>query len=135
MEAVLKEKIKSIDHLVECMKKARNISALDILQEEIGKLRRLNQEYEGMLRRKAVKEKQETPRKIKYTLNDGSVYVVHKSKKYRYLYDAASSVVTYEFENGQIERTFPSGIKEIRTADGKIVIKESEKEYDVISRE
>jgi len=86
-----------------------------------------------MLHRKRVKTKEETESKVKYVLSDGSVYVIHKTKRYKYLYDAGTGVMTYEFSNGQIERTFPAGIKEIRGTDGKIVIKNAEKEYDVVN--
>ena len=49
--------------------------------------------------------------------------------EYRYLYNFKSKTITYEFENGQIERTFVNGMKEIRKSDGSIVIKTNAKEY------
>lgn len=134
MEEVLKEKMERIDSLVMRIKENKETTLMDILKEEIAKLKKLNEEYESVLQRKSVRNKEESETKLKYTLNDGSVYVVHKAKKYKYLYDAASSVITYEFSNGQIERTFPAGIKEIRGPNGEIVIKLSDKEYEVINR-
>ncbi|KAH9387028.1 uncharacterized protein NEMAJ01_1924 [Nematocida major] len=132
MEAVLKEKLSAIDRIIERMKEKKEVTLTEVLKEEIERLKKLNKEYEEVLNRKKVKSKEESGGKVKYTLSDGSVYVVHREKKYKYLYDANTSIVTYEFGNGQIERTFPFGIKEIRTPAGKIVIKSSEKEYDVI---
>ncbi|KAI5190982.1 hypothetical protein NEMIN01_1315 [Nematocida minor] len=132
MEAVLKEKLSAIDRIIEKMKEKKEVTLTEVLKEEIDRLKRLNKEYEEVLNRKKVKSREESSGKIKYTLSDGSVYVVHKEKKYKYLYDANTSIITYEFGNGQIERTFPFGIKEIRTPNGKIVIKTSEKEYDLL---
>ncbi|KAI5171029.1 hypothetical protein NEFER03_0431 [Nematocida sp. LUAm3] len=129
---ILLERIKAIDELVERMKKGKEVPLVEILREEIEKLKRLNEQYEDSLRRKSIKTKEEEESKIKYTLSDGSVYVVHKLKKYKYLYDAGNSCITYEFPNGQIERTFPGGIKEIRAADGRIIIKHADKDYDVL---
>lgn len=128
----MKEKISTIDRIIERMREKKEVSLTEVLREEIERLKKLNKEYEEVLNRKKVKSKEEIRGKVKYTLSDGSVYVVHKEKKYKYLYDANTSIFTYEFGNGQIERTFPFGIKEIRTPDGKIVIKSSEKEYDVL---
>lgn len=70
--------------------------------------------------------------KTRYYLHDGSTYVVSKNNKYKYLYDAKSRIITYEFDNGQIERTFPNGLKEIRYKDGSITIKNGSREYDYI---
>ena len=133
MEAVLKEKVSTIDRIIARMKDTADSTLMSMLKEEIDKLKQLNKEYERMLHRKRVKTKEETDSKVKYVLSDGSVYVIHKIKQYKYLYDAHTGVVTYEFSNGQIERTFPAGIKEIRGIDGKIVIKNAEKEYDVVN--
>ncbi|OAG29001.1 hypothetical protein NEDG_01140 [Nematocida displodere] len=133
MEEVLKEKVKSIDSIIAKMKTHGEHSLVELLKEEIDKLKRLNEEYETQLSNKTVKNKETTATKTKYTLSDGSIYVINKGKNYKYLYDSNTSVITYEFSNGQIERTFPTGIKEIRRTDGKIIIKTSEKEYDVIN--
>ncbi|KAI5187235.1 hypothetical protein NEHOM01_2031 [Nematocida homosporus] len=134
MERVLWERIKALDGLIDRMKENKEIGLVEILREEIERLRRLNEEYEEVIQRKRVKSKEESEGKVKYWLNDGSVYVVNKDRKYKYLYDKSSGVVTYEFGSGQIERTFPGGIKEIRTADGKIIVKNSEKEYDIVNK-
>ncbi|KAI5192173.1 hypothetical protein NECID01_1828 [Nematocida sp. AWRm77] len=134
MEEVLKEKMERIDSLVMRIKENKEATLVDILKEEIEKLKKLNQEYESVLQKKSVRSKEESPGKTKYTLSDGSIYVVHKAKQYKYLYDAATSVITYEFSNGQVERTFPAGIKEIRGPSGEIIIKLSDKEYEVVKR-
>jgi len=134
MEEVLKESVERIDRIIMKIKQNKETSLLDLLKEEIDKLKKLNEEYESVLSRKSIKSKEETNSKIKYRLNDGSIYVVDKLKQFKYLYDSGTGIVTYEFSNGQIERTFPAGIKEIRDANGKIIIKTSEKEYDVIGR-
>lgn len=132
MEAVLKEKLSTIDRIIERMREKKEGTLTEVLREEIERLKRLNKEYEEILNRKRVKSKEENNGKIRYTLSDGSIYVVHKDKQYKYLYDANTSIVTYEFGNGQIERTFPFGIKEIRTPTGKIIVKTSDKEYDLL---
>ncbi|EIJ88130.1 hypothetical protein NEPAR06_2189 [Nematocida parisii] len=133
MDSILKERLSVIDRLIRKIKEEKEVRVTDILKEEIDRLKRLNTEYEEVLSKKKVKSKEEVKgNKVKYTLSDGSVYVIHKQKKYKYLYDINTSIITYEFENGQIERTFPFGIKEIRMPDGKIVIKSSDKEYDIL---
>lgn len=132
MEGILKERMNTVEGLIERMKKREEVSITELLKEEIEKLKRLNEEYEAVLTRKSVCQKEEKQGKIKYTLSDGSIYVVNKRKGYKYLYDSCTSIITYEFENGQVERTFPGGIKEIRASDGRILIKTSEREYDVV---
>jgi hypothetical protein len=70
--------------------------------------------------------------KIRYHLKDGSTYVVNRENKYRYLYDVGTKIITYEFSNGKIERTFPGGLKEIRHPDGTVTIRNGTKDYDFI---
>lgn len=132
MEVLLKERIRLIDGLIERMRREKEVSIVEILKEEIDKLKRLNEDYESALQRKSVCRKEEAEGKTKYLLSDGSIYVANRAKGYKYLYDSLTSVVTYEFTNGQIERTFPGGIKEIRSPNGKIVIKTPDKEYDIV---
>ncbi|KAI5160118.1 hypothetical protein NEAUS03_0886 [Nematocida ausubeli] len=133
MDGILKERLSVIDRLIQKIRDEKEVRVTDILKEEIDRLKRLNAEYEEVLSKKKVKSKEEIKgNKIKYTLSDGSIYVINKKKNYKYLYDINTSIITYEFGNGQIERTFPFGIKEIRMPDGKIVIKSSEKEYDLL---
>ncbi|KAM0677118.1 hypothetical protein BDAP_002279 [Binucleata daphniae] len=105
-------------------------SVVDILKEEIKKLKKLNLEYENLLDSKKVMHTDKNKYKTRYFLRDGSTYVV--SKNCRYLYDAKSKIITYEFDNGQIERTFPCGLKEIRHTDGSITIRNGGKDYDCI---
>lgn len=127
------EKITYIDNLLGKLENKDIVTINSILQEEIDRLRTQIAEYKLSIENKEVIEKEECPSKIRYYLKDGSVYVV-KNKEYKYLYDAATKVVTYEFENGQIERTFESGLKEIRRSDGSIIIKSSPKEFDYVTR-
>ena len=106
-----------------------NVSPIAILEEEIKLLKELNAKHSEDLQNKKVVKKEEGLTKTRYYLKDGSVYVV-KGKDFRYLYDSKSKIITYEFESGQIERTFSGGLKEIRRKDGSIVIKNGQKEYD-----
>lgn len=103
---------------------------IKILKEEIEKLKSLNNEYQLFLESKKVVHKDGKGSKTRYYLKDGSTYVV--GKNYRYLYDAKTKTITYEFLNGQIERTFQNGIKEIRHNDGSITIRNGEKDYETI---
>lgn len=133
MEIVLREKVEFVDRIIKGMNTSKEGSLIDILKAEIKKLQKLNQEYESVLKRKTVARKEESPGKTKYSLQDGSVYVVNRKRRYKYLYDAATGIITYEFETGQVERTFPGGIKEIRFPDGRVVVKTGEKDYDVLT--
>lgn len=135
MEMLLKEKVAVIDRIILEMssrKEEKNSSLLEVLREEIKRLHSLNEEYEAALKKKTVSHREDRPGKTKYILRDGSLYVVNKKYRYRYLYDSRTNVVTYEFENGQVERTFPGGIKEIRYPDGKLAVKTGERDYDII---
>ncbi|KAM0672927.1 hypothetical protein CWI42_050120 [Ordospora colligata] len=131
MQENIKEKIDSIDALMRRMNGDERVSVVDVLKEEIHKLRRLNEEYKRILDAKRVVHKDQLQNKIRYYLKDGSTYVV-KSNQYRYLYDAKTKVVTYEFANGQIEKTFPSGLKEIRHPDGSITIRNGPNDHEYI---
>lgn len=127
----IKEKTECIDTLMKRMEENRGMSAVDVLREEILKLRRLNEEYRRILDGKRVVHKDQVQSKTRYYLKDGSTYVV-KGSQYRYLYDAKTKVITYEFANGQIEKTFPSGLKEIRHPDGSITIKNGARDHEYI---
>lgn len=113
---------------MEQVESTKKPSIIELLKKEIEKLRELNNEYKNILDSKKVVHKEIEKKKIRYYLQDGSTYVIRD--KYRYLYDAKSKVITYEFDNGQIERSYPSGIKEIRYGDGSIIIKNDNKDYD-----
>jgi hypothetical protein len=132
MEGVLREKVEFIDSIVARMKRGESVSIVGVLKEETRKLQRLNREYEGALKKKSVVNKEDVGDKSRYRLGDGSLYVVNRKKGYRCLYDEATKTVTYEFSNGQVERTFPGGIKEIRCADGRVVVKSGEGDYEVL---
>lgn len=125
-------KIKYIDELLTKLESGEAPSIISILQKEVKDLKALNEQYQAARTNKKVVRRDENSGKTRYYLNDGSIYVV-KNHEYRYLYDADSQTVTYEFANGQIERTFANGIKEIRQKDGSIVIKSSAKDYEYIS--
>ena len=124
-------KMKYVEDLLSRLENRENVSVLSILKEEIKNLGTLCKDYNKTRDDKLVIKKEENMGKIRYYLKDGSVYVV-KGKEYRYLYDSKTKVVTYEFENGQIERTFFNGIKEIRKNDGTIIIKNGSKDYDYL---
>lgn len=102
----------------------------EVLKEEIDKLRTLNEQYKKFLNSKNVIHKDRKRDKTRYYLKDGSTYVI--GKNYRYLYDSRSKIITYEFSNGQVERTFSNGLKEIRHKDGTVTIKNGEKDYEFI---
>jgi len=125
-------KIKYLDELISKLENKENVSICSVLENEMRILNATVQEYQKEQENKKVINKEETSSKKRYYLKDGSVYVV-KGREYRYLYDASTKVVTYEFENGQVERTFPNGLKEIRQKNGCIIIKNGQKEYDYIN--
>lgn len=132
MREIIKEKICSINRLMEEVERNKKPSLIELLKNEIDKLKQLNDEYKETIQSKKVVHREVSNNKTRYFLQDGSTYVVRD--KYRYLYDAKSKIITYEFDNGQIEKSFPSGIKEIRYPDGSIIIKSDNKEYDVINK-
>ncbi|KAM0675201.1 hypothetical protein GVAV_000853 [Gurleya vavrai] len=129
MNSIAKEKINFIESLLQKMDQ-KKASVIDILKEEINKLKKLNDEYESFLQSKKVIHTDRNRNKTRYYLQDGSTYVV--SKNCRYLYDSKTKIITYEFENGQVERTFPCGLKEIRHSDGSITIRNGTKDYESI---
>jgi hypothetical protein len=131
MQQAIKQKIECINTLMKQIDGNRGVSVVDILKEEIAKLRDLNEEYRKILDSKKVVHRDQMQNKTRYYLKDGSTYVV-KNNQYRYLYDAKTKIITYEFFNGQVEKTFPTGLKEIRHPDGSITIKSSGKDYDFI---
>lgn len=132
MQNRIKQKVSLIDALIKKMENKDKISLISILKTEIMKLKQLNQEYKKVVQEKKIVHEERKKNKTRYHLSDGSTYVVSHDKKYKYLYDANSRIITYEFENGQIERTFPNGIKEIRYADGSVGIRHGNKDYDLI---
>ncbi|RVD91902.1 hypothetical protein TUBRATIS_16220 [Tubulinosema ratisbonensis] len=110
----------------------RNESGLkDLLKEEIENLKVLHIEYKKCLEEKKVIYEDRQPCKTRYFLKDGSTYVVDLKGNYKYLYDNKNRSITYHFNNGQIEKTFSNGIKEIRYPDGSVCIKFGEKDYDL----
>ncbi|KAI4291445.1 hypothetical protein PAPHI01_0719 [Pancytospora philotis] len=131
MEAI-QVKMKYIDELLTKLENKEALTVVAMLHKEIEDLRALNTECQSIKDGKKVVRRDEKCGKSRYYLKDGSVYVV-KNHEYRYLYDSKSKVVTYEFANGQVERTFANGLKEIRQRDGSIVIKSSAKDYEYIN--
>ncbi len=127
----IKSKIRFIDDLLSKIENNEKSPLLSVLENEIEILNDLNNKYKEQLDKKKVYKKEQSNNKIRYYLNDGSVYFI-KHHEYRYLYDAETKIVTYEFENGQIERTFPNGLKEIRRKDGSVIIKHGIKDYDYL---
>lgn len=105
---------------------------IDLLKEEIEKLKNLNTEYKLFLESKKVVHTDKNKGKTRYYSKDGSTYVI--GKNYRYLYDVRSKIVTYEFSNGQVERTFPGGLKEIRHCDGSVSIRNGDRDYEFIDK-
>jgi hypothetical protein len=131
MQQAIKQKMECIDALMRRMEENKGLSVVDILKEEVARLRELNEEYKKVLDSKKVVHRDQMQSKTRYYLRDGSTYVV-KNNQYRYLYDAKTKVITYEFFNGQVEKTFPAGLKEIRHPDGSITIKSGERDYDYL---
>lgn len=125
-------KMKYVEELLSKLENHEAPSVTALLKEELAQLRQHVADLKLQSEEKKVVGKEESTGRVRYYLKDGSVYVV-KGREYRYLYDAKSKVVTYEFENGQIERTFENGLKEIRKKDGSLVIKTGPKEFDYIN--
>ncbi|KRH92087.1 putative T-complex 10/CenJ [Pseudoloma neurophilia] len=131
----LNSQISLINALFKMVSQKENapFSLVDVLRKEILKLRQLNEEYKQLLTDKRIVSKESN--KIKdlkrYHLQDGSTYVIRSN--YKYLYDNKTRIITYQFKNGQIERTFPNGIKEIRYTDGSIGIRHGNNDYDYIT--
>lgn len=123
----IRMKMNYIDCLLSKLENNENVSVVTILQDELEMLKKQKQDMLD----KSVIGKEEKSTRSRYYLKDGSVYVI-KSNEYKYLYDSKTKIVTYVFANGQIERTFENGIKEIRRKDGTIIIKSSPQEYDYI---
>ncbi|ELA41442.1 uncharacterized protein VICG_01547 [Vittaforma corneae ATCC 50505] len=122
-------KMKYVEELLTKLENREAPSVTTLLKEEIDRLKQQILELKAKNEEKMVVGKEENGSRVRYYLKDGSVYVV-KGREYRYLYDAKSKVVTYEFENGQIERTFQNGLKEIRKKDGTVVVKTGPKDFD-----
>lgn len=132
MRDQIKQKIFLINALIQKMENKNKISLITILKNEISKLKELNNEYKAIINEKKIVHEEKTKGKIRYHLSDGSTYVISNDKKFRYLFDIKTRIITYEFENGQIERTFPNGIKEIRYPDGSVGVRHGNKEYDYL---
>jgi hypothetical protein len=124
-------KIKYIEELLTKVENHETQSILTIIRNELDELKKISIEHKKQSDDKKVVGREDKGGKTRYFLKDGSVYVI-KGRSYRYLYDSKTNVVTYEFENGQIERTFENGIKEIRQKDGSIVVKTGLKDYDYL---
>lgn len=125
-------KMKYVEELLTKLENREAPSVTTLLKEEMSQLKQQIAEFKSQSEDKRVVGREENGSKVRYYLKDGSVYVV-KGKEYRYLYDAKSKVVTYEFESGQIERTFQNGLKEIRKKDGTIVVKMGPKDFDYVN--
>lgn len=125
-------KMKYVEELLTKLENREAPSITTLLKQEIEQLKEQINEIKTQSEDKKVVGKEESGSKTRYYLKDGSVYVV-KRREYKYLYDSKTKVVTYEFDNGQIERTFPSGIKEIRKTDGTVVVKTGSKEFDFLN--
>lgn len=129
---IVQDKIDYIDLLLNKIENNETVSVVDILKDELNKLKTQVEEIKKNSEDKLVIGKEDKAGKSRYFLKDGSVYVV-KGREYKYLYDSKTKMVTYVFENGQIERTFENGIKEIRRADGSIIVKTGMKEFDYLT--
>lgn len=127
----IRDRLNYLDSILSKLENSNPITVYGMIKGEIESLKSQIQAYNTTLKSKEVVGKEEKPSKTRYYLKDGSVYVI-KGKEYKYLYDANTKIVTYEFANGQIERTFENGIKEIRRKDGTIVIKSGLKEFEFI---
>jgi hypothetical protein len=125
-------KMKYIEELLTRLENREPPSIIALLKNEMEQLRLQVNVIKSQGEDKKVVGKEETLNKTRYYLKDGSVYVV-KGREYKYLYDSKTKVVTYEFDNGQIERTFQNGIKEIRKKDGTVIIKTGPKEFDYLN--
>lgn len=128
-EEEIAARMKYLEELIVRLENKETIDVETLLGHELQTLKQLCEEKIARDESKKVIRKEEKGLKSRYYLSDGSVYVV-KGRNYRYLYDSSSKIVTYEFENGQIERTFANGIKEIRRPDGSIIIKDGQAECD-----
>lgn len=129
--STIPHKMKYIEEILTRLENKESVSIIDILKGELDTLRQQVVEERNTDEGKMVVGKEENGIKTRYYLKDGSVYVV-KGKDYRYLYDSKTKIVTYEFENGQIERTFENGLKEIRKKDGTIIVKTGPKDYEFV---
>ncbi|EPR77940.1 T-complex protein 10 [Spraguea lophii 42_110] len=132
MERNINEKIDLINSLFMQMENKPGVSLIDILKEEITKLKKLNKEYKELIDGKSIVHTEKRTSKTRYHLADGSTYVVDRNNKYRYLYDVKTKIITYEFPNGQVEKSYPVGIKEIRYPDGTIGVRTGNKEYEYL---
>ncbi|ORD94516.1 hypothetical protein ECANGB1_589 [Enterospora canceri] len=127
-------KIEALDAILRKMDASGGMDAADIIQTEIDELKKMCTAYEEERESKTVVKKEEDVFKTRCYLKDGSVYVATRkpAKNYKYLFDRDTKAITYEFENGQVERTFVGGFKEIRLPDGRIYLKLGPGEYDCI---
>ncbi|KCZ79378.1 hypothetical protein H312_03232 [Anncaliia algerae PRA339] len=125
----IQECSKFIEQLLSKIEK-NDTNIKEILRDEIERLKILHIEYKQNLESKKVIHEEKQPLKTRYFLKDGSTYVVDSKGNYKYLYDNKNRSITYHFTNGQIEKTFENGIKEIRYPDGSICIKFGDKDYD-----
>lgn len=129
VDGTIEERMKYMEEIITKLENKENIGIESVIEWELRILKNLCKEKKVNESAKAVIRKEIKGAMTRYYLKDGSIYVV-KGKDYRYLYDYKSKIMTYEFGNGQIERTFSTGLKEIRRPDGTIEIKDGESEND-----
>lgn len=130
MKETIQQKINLIEKLKKKIDESQNYQLFDILKKEIDELKFLMKAFKASLQSKRVIYLQKSENKKKYFLEDGSTFVIGSNCKY--LYDTSDNSMTYEFSNGQIEKTFKSGIKEIRYPNGAIAIKYEDKTYEIV---
>ncbi|KAL6122783.1 hypothetical protein NUSPORA_00040 [Nucleospora cyclopteri] len=135
-KSLIKAKIELLDELITKMENKENLDITDVLKREIMELKAMNEGYVTGKNAKLVINSERGKNKTRFFLKDGSTYVVTNKgiNDYKYLFDATTKTITYEFGNGQIERTFKNGLKEIRMPDGRIYIKHGTLEYDHINK-
>lgn len=119
-QEIIEEKIKTIESLIN-LTKTPSLQLLSLIKNEIETLKNLQKNMPKSKKKVAHTERKLT--KTRYHLEDGSTFVTSNDGSYKYFFDATSKSITYEFGNGQIERTFPNGVKEIRYSDGSVYVK------------
>ncbi|KAF7696527.1 hypothetical protein CDIK_1795 [Cucumispora dikerogammari] len=130
MKELITQKILTIEEIQKTIDETENYKLLKVFKKEVNILKELIKKYKTEIESKKVIYMQTHEDKQKYYLEDGSVYV--NGDKFKYLYNIKDGSVTYQFNNGQLERTFACGFKEIRYADGSIVIKMNDKTQEII---
>ncbi|OQS54502.1 hypothetical protein EHP00_10 [Ecytonucleospora hepatopenaei] len=134
IKEIILSKIQTIEKI--CSQIENNeVDVVDLLKSELKNLKMIQDSINFEQQNKSVIKAEESLYKKRFYLKDGSTYVITNkpTKNYKYLYDAKTKIITYEFENGQIERTFECGLKEIRTNNGQIYIKYKDEGYEQIA--